>query len=164
MSEPKTWPSDEAMWKELAKSAQLEREDLACEVVSLRAEVARLKAASFVPGEVYCAKCTFALIRTKLYMGSGTTGPGDNATEPCPNGCGPMWPVTWEKSARDAWTTAEEMLEREQAEKQAREAAEARLCELREAVEALAVSVVTMWNKSDIRDALYAALAKSAEP
>jgi uncharacterized membrane protein len=44
------------------------------------------------------------------------------------------------------------------------ETAEARLTALREAVEVLAASVVTMWDKADIRDALRAALAKSVEP
>jgi len=101
----------------------------------LRAEVARLKEASFSPGEMYCAKCNFGLIRTNLYIGSGTTGPGDNSTEPCPNGCGPLWPVTWEKTARDSWKVAEEIAEREQAEKQARASAESRLAALREAME-----------------------------
>lgn len=34
-------------------------------------------------------------------MKSGTTGAGDNKTEPCPNGCGPLWPVTWKQWAKE---------------------------------------------------------------
>ena len=86
-------------------------------IAELTAECDGLKSAQLVPGEMYCAKCKFGVIRTNLYLRSGTTGPGDNETEPCPNGCGPLWPVTWEKSARDSWKTCEEIFEREQAEK-----------------------------------------------
>ncbi|MDM4768651.1 hypothetical protein [Solimonas sp. SE-A11] len=63
----------------------------------------------FVPGEMHCAKCRFSLTRTNLYLGSGTVGPGDSKTEPCPNGCGPLWPVTWEQSAREAWKRCEDL-------------------------------------------------------
>jgi len=55
----------------------------------------------FVPGAMRCAKCNFRLQRTNLYMQSGTTGPGGNETEPCPNGCGPLWPVTWRQEAHE---------------------------------------------------------------
>lgn len=60
-----------------------------------------------VPGVVRCAKCSFQLHRTNLYLGSGTTGPGDSKTEPCPNGCGPLWPVTWQTWATEGWQQAE---------------------------------------------------------
>lgn len=64
-----------------------------------------------VPGVVRCAKCSFQLARTNLYLGSGTTGPGDSKTEPCPNGCGPLWPVTWQTWATEGWQQAERYLE-----------------------------------------------------
>ncbi|MBA0419527.1 hypothetical protein D7Y22_00935 [Stenotrophomonas maltophilia] len=62
-----------------------------------------------VPGIVRCAKCTFQLHRTNLYLQSGTVGAGDSKTEPCPNGCGPLWPVTWETWAREGWAEAERL-------------------------------------------------------
>lgn len=62
-----------------------------------------------VPGIVRCAKCTFQLHRTNLYVQSGTVGAGDSKTEPCPNGCGPLWPVTWETWAREGWAEAERL-------------------------------------------------------
>lgn len=74
--------------------------------------------ADLVPGVMHCAKCKFRVHRTTLYMGSGTTGPGDNKTEPCPNGCGPLWPVTWEQEAREAMALANGLHEQLQAAQQ----------------------------------------------
>lgn len=62
-----------------------------------------------VPGIVRCAKCAFQLHRTNLYVQSGTVGAGDSKTEPCPNGCGPLWPVTWETWVREGWAEAERL-------------------------------------------------------
>jgi len=62
-----------------------------------------------VPGIVRCAKCSFQLHHTNLYLQSGTVGAGDSKTEPCPNGCGPLWPVTWETWAREGWAEAERL-------------------------------------------------------
>lgn len=70
-----------------------------------------------VPGRMHCAKCKFSLTRVNLYFANGTTGPGGNETEPCPNGCGPLWPVTWEQEAREAWATSERIFESAQAQK-----------------------------------------------
>ncbi len=62
-----------------------------------------------VPGIVRCAKCAFQLHRTNLYLQSGTVGAADSKTEPCPNGCGPLCPVTWETWAREGWAEAERL-------------------------------------------------------
>lgn len=73
-------------------------------IAQLEAAQKELSAANeklIVPGVLRCAKCSFQLAKTNLYMASGTTGPGDNKTEPCPNGCGPLWPVTWEQWSRE---------------------------------------------------------------
>jgi hypothetical protein len=64
-----------------------------------------------VPGVMRCAKCKFTLIRTTLYLGNGTSGPGDNRTEPCPNGCGPLWPMTWRDQAQEYGERLEQMHE-----------------------------------------------------
>lgn len=69
-----------------------------------------------VPGMMRCAKCEFGLTRRVLYTQSGNVGAGDNKTEPCPNGCGPLWPVTWKDYADDL----EERLMKELEEKQSR--------------------------------------------
>lgn len=65
-----------------------------------------------VPGVMHCAKCKFQLNRITLCIGDGNVYAGDNKTEPCPNGCGPLWPVTWEQEARSCWKAMEEMHER----------------------------------------------------
>ncbi|PZS70577.1 hypothetical protein A7X76_10210 [Stenotrophomonas maltophilia] len=62
-----------------------------------------------VPGIVRCAKCQFQLARSNLNMHDGTVTAGDSKTEPCPNGCGPLWPVTWETWAREGWAEAERL-------------------------------------------------------
>ena len=62
-----------------------------------------------VPGIVRCAKCQFQLVRSNLNMYDGTVTAGDSKTEPCPNGCGPLWPLTWETWAREGWAEAERL-------------------------------------------------------
>ena len=62
-----------------------------------------------VPGVMRCAKCAFQLHRVTLYVRSGTTGAGDSDTEPCPNGCGPLWPVTWRQWAEEAQEYAQRL-------------------------------------------------------
>jgi len=77
-------------------AAAARREDnqkASIDVLSQR--VKDLEAAAIVPGVLRCAKCDYELMKTNLYFNSGTVGPGDSETEPCPNGCGPLWPVTW---------------------------------------------------------------------
>lgn len=72
------------------------------------AEIARLRHAANVPGRMHCIKCKFTLTRSILNAATGTVHqtPG-NEPETCPNGCGPMWPVTWEQEARDCWAHIE---------------------------------------------------------
>jgi hypothetical protein len=70
-------------------------------------------------GVMRCAKCKLQLIRTNLYVANGTTGPGDNKTEPCPNGCGPLWPVTWKEYAQKLEETVDKLWDELQASKDA---------------------------------------------
>lgn len=71
--------------------------------------------ADVVPGKVHCAVCGFTLLRTNLYVNSGTTGPGDERCEPCPNDGNPLLPMTWEQEAREATAMAEQMFDRAKA-------------------------------------------------
>ena len=90
-----------------------------------------------VPGRMHCARCKFVLSRVNLYVSTGQVGAGDNATEPCPNGCGPLWPVTWEQEARSGYEISEQLLQRAVA-------AEERLARLAPAVaEATAPTMLT---------------------
>jgi len=74
--------------------------------------VLELRRANFVPGRMRCAKCKFVLTRATISATSGQIGAGTSEPEGCPNGCGPLWPVTWEQEARSAWVTAEDMFDR----------------------------------------------------
>lgn len=69
-------------------------------------------ASAVVPGVMHCARCKFRLQRVNLHVNNGTVGAGDNAPESCPNGCGPLWPVTWEQEAREGYKLTEDLFER----------------------------------------------------
>lgn len=71
-----------------------------------------MKTADVVPGVMHCARCKFRVARVNLYVNVGAVGVGDNDTEPCPNGCGPLWHVTWEQEAREGYKLAEGLFER----------------------------------------------------
>lgn len=60
-------------------------------LIDLQARLAEAEAKLLVPGVVYCPKCNFEW-----------SGADENTTEPCPNGCGPLWPRTWEQYALEA--------------------------------------------------------------
>lgn len=62
----------------------------------------------YVPGRLECKKCGCSLISSTLYVKSGTIG-ANNKSETCPNGCGPMWRVTWKDYAKDAVKTANKL-------------------------------------------------------
>ena len=81
----------------------------ACNIIEKTLNTSPAEREDIVPGCMRCAKCGFQLQRTTLFMGNGASAPGDNKTEPCPNGCGPLWPVTWEQEARDWWKAGERM-------------------------------------------------------
>lgn len=60
-----------------------------------------------VPGIEHCDKCDFTLTVNRLNMGNGTVTAGSADGESCPNGCGPMRPVTWKEWATEGWKRAE---------------------------------------------------------
>jgi len=99
---------DVTIWRNSAE-AQTER------LKEAEGAIADGKKPDLVPGVVHCARCNFRLNRVTLYMGNGAIGPGGSETEQCPNGCGPMWPVTWKQEAEDAYKTAESQFERAKA-------------------------------------------------
>ena len=63
-------------------------------LAAAEARIAELESKVLLPGVMRCAKCDFRLLRTTLNLRSGTATAGGSKTEPCPNGCGPLWPVT----------------------------------------------------------------------
>ena len=75
-------------------------------------QVASDERKDLVPGVMRCAKCEFQLVRQVLAVNLGEVFAGDSKTEPCPNGCGPLWPVTWKQYAEQAMDAAETMADR----------------------------------------------------
>lgn len=65
-----------------------------------------------VPGELHCAKCKFRLSKRVLNMQAGTVHCGTSKTEPCPNGCGLLWPITWEQEAREGYLLVDQLFNR----------------------------------------------------
>ncbi|EPZ7239191.1 hypothetical protein ACXQAU_002749 [Citrobacter freundii] len=89
-----------------AKDRDAENEDLMLTVGRLRMEkeaaekrIAELQSDVIAPGIMRCAGCGFVLTKNNINMTAGTITAGDSKTEPCPNGCGPLWPVTWKEQA-----------------------------------------------------------------
>lgn len=75
-------------------------QSLLARLAKVEAETERLKALVYVPGQWRCAKCKFVLHKMVLCANTGAVGlKGDTKTEPCPNGCGPLWPTTWKEDA-----------------------------------------------------------------
>lgn len=58
-----------------------------------------LRSSVIAPGIMRCAGCGLVLTKNNLNMSAGTVTAGDSKSEPCPNGCGPLWPVTWKEQA-----------------------------------------------------------------
>ena len=71
-------------------------------------QAGEVRRAELVPGVMHCAKCKFQLNRVTLCVSDGNAYAGNNKTEPCPNGCGPLWPVTWEQEAKNCWKALED--------------------------------------------------------
>lgn len=98
-------------------------ENLLSALQAAEAENERLRLAHLRPGVMRCAKCEFRLIRNVLFAQSGNIGAGTSETEPCPNGCGPLWPVTWQDECQAADKLWDQQFERAEAAEAERDAA-----------------------------------------
>lgn len=66
-----------------------------------------------VPGAMACARCKFRLQRMVMDASTGAIGVQDGREpERCPNGCGPLWPVTWEQEAHELGRRLEHFFDR----------------------------------------------------
>lgn len=103
-------------WSARTKTELITFHAFARELIEADRKLAQGKpAANLVPGRMRCAKCEFVLTRVNLYVNSGQVGAGSNETEPCPNGCGPLWPVTWQQEAEAGYKANETLFERTKA-------------------------------------------------
>jgi len=73
--------------------------------------IAELSSAVIAPGIMRCAGCGFVLTKNSINMAAGTITAGNSKTEPCPNGCGPLWPVTWKEQAIEMRDSSEQWFE-----------------------------------------------------
>lgn len=89
-------------------------DDFVASSLAKQAESAGVGVSDIVPGKMHCAKCDFSVLRTVLNVSTGNAYAGNNKTEPCPNGCGPLWPITWEQEARDGYKLCDQLFERAQ--------------------------------------------------
>ncbi|OOV75023.1 hypothetical protein [Enterobacter kobei] len=120
---------------QIARSNQL---SIALEAAEKR--IAELSSAIIAPGVMRCAGCGLVLTKNIISMSAGTITAGDSKTELCPNGCGPLWPVTWKEQAIEMRDSSEQWFEDLQS-------ARKRIAEL-EALEAK-----TVWSDIDMSDA-----------
>lgn len=80
--------------------------------------IAELQSSVIAPGIMRCAGCGFVLTKNNINMAAGTITAGDSNTEPCPNGCGPLWPVTWKEQALQMRDDSEQWFEELQQSRQ----------------------------------------------
>jgi hypothetical protein len=66
-----------------------------------KARTERAEAIAYVPGLRRCAKCGCNLMTTTIHVPSGAMSSDLNPKD-CPNGCGPMWPVTERQTANES--------------------------------------------------------------
>ena len=81
-----------------SRLATLEREKQSAEE-----EIKRLREWVYVPGEMKCAKCGFVCHKMILCATTGRVGVDTReTTEPCPNGCGPLWRRSYKEADDEA--------------------------------------------------------------
>ncbi|EFE7907679.1 ead/Ea22-like family protein [Escherichia coli] len=81
------------------------------ELEAAEKRIAELSSAVIAPGIMRCAGCGLVLTKNSINMVAGTITAGDSKTEPCPNGCGPLWPVTWKEQAIEMRDNSEQWFE-----------------------------------------------------
>lgn len=90
----------------------------------------RLAKLVYVPGLRKCAKCGCSLVTTNLYAETGQMS-ANNEPQPCPNGCGPMWPVTERDAGNRLIDDMEKVIDERNAAKKRAETAERELQSLK---------------------------------
>jgi len=73
---------------------------------------ANLEMQLYVPGAFRCAKCDFQQTSLSADACTGIVHPNRSASGPCPNCNVPMWPITWEEDAKNAWHYLNEEMKR----------------------------------------------------
>ena len=76
---------------------------------ALAREFKRMQGLIYCPGVLRCAKCDFRLIKTTLTPAGAFA---NEEPDSCPNCNVPMWRVTWQDEAHEAYRVAESQMER----------------------------------------------------
>lgn len=95
----------------ISEHVQRETRRLKDELEASAKRIADLSSAVIAPGIMRCAGCGFVLTKNNLNMAAGIITAGDSKTEPCPNDCGPLWPVTWKEQAIEMRDSSEQWFE-----------------------------------------------------
>ncbi|MGX5099923.1 ead/Ea22-like family protein [Enterobacter cloacae] len=95
----------------LRRNADDKAPELRSQLEEAEKRIAELSSAVIAPGIMRCAGCGFVLTKNSINMAAGTIAAGNSKTEPCPNGCGPLWPVTWKEQAIEMRDSSEQWFE-----------------------------------------------------
>lgn len=69
------------------------------EIAALRQRIAELESSGVAPGILRCTECSFVLTKNIISVTADTITTVESESEPCPNGCGQLQPVTWKALA-----------------------------------------------------------------
>lgn len=69
------------------------------ELEALRQRIAELESSGIAPGILRCTECSFVQTKNIISVTAETITTGNSESEPCPNGCGQLQPVTWKALA-----------------------------------------------------------------
>lgn len=69
------------------------------EIAALRQRIAELESSGVAPGILRCTECSFVLTKNIISVTADTITTVESESEPCPNGCGQLQPVTWKAMA-----------------------------------------------------------------
>lgn len=65
----------------------------------LQARIAETESSGVAPGILRCTECSFVLTKNIISVTADTITTVESESEPCPNGCGQLQPVTWKTLA-----------------------------------------------------------------
>ena len=79
---------------------RVDRDSPASELADVE-DINRLRALVYVPGAWQCPKCKLRIVRTIMSAATGEMHANEE-TEPCPNGCGPLWRISERDDRKEA--------------------------------------------------------------
>lgn len=72
--------------------------------------LAELESSGVVPGILRCTECSFVQTKNIISVTADTITTVESESEPCPNGCGQLQPVTWKALAIQLMSTTKQGL------------------------------------------------------